>query len=208
MEFDTLTFRTSDGLTLTGDVAVPTHYRGAAVVCHPHPLYGGDRFNPVVGALAKACFESGLATIRFDFRGVNQSEGTHDKGVGERQDALAALDAVLQYAGSGPVVMAGYSFGSMVALDVTHPRLDAWVAVAPPLGMREDDVASSHDPRPKRLLVPEHDQFSGPNDTRAKSAHWLSTSVQVIRMADHFLNGQLGEITDMTKAFVSGLGER
>lgn len=208
MEFDTITFRTPDGLTLTGDVALPAHYRGAAVVCHPHPLYGGDRFNPVVGAITRACFESGLATVRFDFRGVNQSEGTHGEGIAELLDAEAALDTVLQYAGSGPVVMAGYSFGSMVALNVTHPRVDAWVAVAPPLAMREGEIASAQDPRPKRLVVPEHDQFSGPADTRAKSAHWLTTSVQVVHMADHFLNGQANEITNMVKAFVSGLGEQ
>jgi alpha/beta superfamily hydrolase len=104
--------------------------------------------------------------------------------------------------------MAGYSFGSIVALDVLHPRIDAWLAVAPPLGMRSDDAASSHDTRPKRLLVPEHDQYSDPVATREKSAHWMNTSVQVVHMADHFLGGQLSEITDMAKAFVNGLGER
>ena len=70
------------------------------------------------------------------------------------------------------------------------------------------ESASAHDPRPKRLLVPEHDQYSTPDAVRAKSAHWLTTSVQVVRMADHFLAGQSSEVTALAAAFIRELVAR
>ena len=81
-------FETSDGIELVGDLAVPARPIAAAIVCHPHPQYGGNRFNNVVSAVFAALPESGIATLRFDFR------QTFDHGVGERLDAVAALDAL------------------------------------------------------------------------------------------------------------------
>lgn len=208
MRFDTLTLRTSDGLTLHGDLVLPDSPRGAAVVCHPHPLYGGDRFNPVVTAVMEACNDSGLASIRFDFRGVNQSEGTHGNGVDEQLDALAALEAVMAYAGGGPVLMAGYSFGSVVALNVVDLRITAWLGVAPPLAMMGADAGASADPRPKHLLVPEHDQYSPPAATAEKSASWTSTTSEVVGMADHFMAGLTPRVRDLAAEFVSALAAR
>jgi hypothetical protein len=208
MQFSTLTIRTPDGLALRGDLAVPDACVGAAVVCHPHPLYGGNRHNPVVTALVQAFHGCGLATVHFDFRGVGESEGTHGEGVAERLDAQAALDVAAEHAGGGALVMSGYSFGSMVALDVVDPRITAWVAVAPPLGMMPNVPASSTDPRPKQLLVPEHDQYSAPDATRGRSSDWVATELAVIPMADHFLAGRTAVVGELTAAFVSGLGGR
>ena len=86
----------------------------AAIVCHPHPLYGGTMHNKVVFHAAKAFGELGWPVLRFNFRGVGASTGTYGEGITEREDALAALD----FLGRERVVLAGFSFGSRVALTV------------------------------------------------------------------------------------------
>src|SRR5690348_2382922 len=142
----TLTLHTADGHSLAADTADATPpQRGVAVVCHPHPLYVGDRFNPVVQALFDALPAAGFTTIRFDFREA------HDRGVAERLDVRAAIDAV---AVDGlPVVVAGYSFGALVALSTRDPRISAVVAVAPPLTPGAEGPGV-----PALVLSPTHDQ--------------------------------------------------
>ena len=88
----------------------------AALVCHPHPLHGGTMHNKVVYRLARGLRNSGCVVLRFNFRGVNLSEGEYDHGVGEVQDALTGLAELrVRYPGL-PVLVAGFSFGSRVAL--------------------------------------------------------------------------------------------
>lgn len=91
------------------DADVPM--RGVAVIAHPHPLFGGTLQNKVVGTLARACIQCGWTAVRFNFRGVGRSEGVHDNGVGEVDDLLSVIGA---HAPSGPLVMAGFSFGAFV----------------------------------------------------------------------------------------------
>ncbi|GAB1384973.1 alpha/beta hydrolase [Melaminivora sp.] len=86
--------------------------RGVAVIAHPHPLFGGTMDNKVVQTLARACVASGFTAVRFNFRGVGASAGSHDQGRGEAQDMLAVLR---QVAAQGPLVLAGFSFGAFVA---------------------------------------------------------------------------------------------
>ena len=85
--------------------------RGTAVIAHPHPLFGGTMDNKVVQTLARACVLSGWRVVRFNFRGVGASAGTHDEGRGELQDLLAVVQA---QAPAGPLVLAGFSFGAFV----------------------------------------------------------------------------------------------
>ena len=208
MHIDTLPLSTMDGLTLEADLVLPDHIVGAAVVCHPHPQYGGDRFNNVVDALFRAFAGAGLATVRFDFRGVNNSEGEHGGGVDERMDALAAIEAVEAYAGDGPLVLAGYSFGALVALDVAVPRIDGWLAVAPPLGMARSAPVAATDARPKLVLVPAYDQFSSPAAMPTAIAGWPGLTVETIESADHFLAGRTAVVAERAVAFVSALAAR
>ena len=94
--------------------------RGVAVICHPHPLFGGTMDNKVVQTLARAFVQSGWRTVRFNFRGVGHSEGQYDEGRGELQDLLAVIAA---QAPEGPLALAGFSFGSFVtshAVAVLH----------------------------------------------------------------------------------------
>jgi len=109
--------------------------RMAAVVAHPHPLYGGTLHNKVVYATARRLEAHGAAVLRFNFRGVGASQGEHDQGRGERLDMAAALAEMRQRHPGLPLVAAGYSFGAYVALaagaDGTADRL---LALAPPVG--------------------------------------------------------------------------
>lgn len=103
-----------------------------AVICHPHPLFGGTMDNKVVVTLAKALRESGMATLRFNFRGVGGSAGSFDHGQGETLDAaaVAAYGAVRWPARQ--LVIAGFSFGSYVALRLAQTQRPAWlITVAP-----------------------------------------------------------------------------
>jgi alpha/beta superfamily hydrolase len=193
IETHQVTLQTADGLRLVGDAVVPIDPLAAVAICHPHPRFGGDRFNTVVDALMRGLPEVGVATLRFDFRGVNESEGIHDGGGAERQDALAALHALGRFT-DAPRWLAGYSFGAAVALDTVTDDLQGWLAVAPPLAMMPGPRASANDPRPKHLLVAGHDQFSPPDPTAEAVEGWASTGTTVLPSADHFLAGHLDRV--------------
>ena len=94
--------------------APPQPPRGLALVAHPHPQQGGTLDNKVAQTLAKTFFGLGYAAVRFNFRGVGRSEGAFDDGVGETDDALAALAHAKRRFGELPVALAGFSFGSFV----------------------------------------------------------------------------------------------
>jgi len=94
--------------------------RGIALIAHPHPLQGGTLDNKVVQTLARTFAALGYAAVRFNFRGVGQSVGQFDDGIGETDDALAALAAAKLEFGELPVALAGFSFGSYVQTRVAH----------------------------------------------------------------------------------------
>ena len=110
--------------------------RGIALVAHPHPQQGGTFDNKVVQTLGKTFFALGYAVVRFNFRGVGQSAGTFDEGVGETEDALAALAHAQRESGTDlPVVLAGFSFGSFVQTRVArHIAAQRLVLVGPAVG--------------------------------------------------------------------------
>jgi alpha/beta superfamily hydrolase len=99
--------------------------RGVALVCHPHPLQGGSLDNKVAQTLAKTFFTLGYVAVRFNFRGVGQSAGAFDEGIGETDDALAVLaDARARLGESLPIALAGFSFGAYVQTRVAE-RVEA-----------------------------------------------------------------------------------
>src|SRR6516162_8179534 len=119
MKEEQITFSSGE-LMLEAMIARPgtsTVKRGA-VVCHPHPLYGGSMYNNVVEAALEAMWRMGWATLRFNFRGVGESEGEHSGGSGEADDAAAATRFLATELGlkPGDIVLAGYSFGAMAAM--------------------------------------------------------------------------------------------
>jgi alpha/beta superfamily hydrolase len=180
-----------DGAQVEADLVRVDDARGAVVLAHPHPLFGGDRFNPVIDALFNALVDIGFTTLRFDFRGVNNSSGSHDGGDSERLDIVAAIELLEVIDPDAPIWLVGYSFGAFVSLNVVDPRVAGWVGVAPPLAAMNARCVADTDHRSKLLLVPEHDQYSTPAATADFTASWVSCTQSTVAMADHFLNGRL-----------------
>ncbi|MDH3294902.1 MAG: alpha/beta fold hydrolase, partial [Acidimicrobiia bacterium] len=147
-----------DGVALRAEQLNPSNpARGAVVLCHPHPLHGGNMYSHVVGGLFTSLPAQGLTTLRFNFRGTSGSEGRHDGGRAERLDVQAAIEHLVgtSEAPGRPVVVIGYSFGALVGLSVDDPAVAVWVAIAPPLTMASPDrlEAAATTDKPKHLLV-------------------------------------------------------
>ena len=107
-----------------------------AIICHPHPLYGGTLQNKVVHTLAKACLGLGMPAIRFNFRGVGKSEGHFEHGLGEQQDCIAVATWARQQYPGRPIWLAGFSFGSFVVYQAfTEIKAQRILLVAPPVGL-------------------------------------------------------------------------
>ena len=132
-----ITFPCGD-LQLEGLLRLPEgEAPGAAVVCHPHPLYGGSMYNNVVEAVLEAFWLRQFATLRFNFRGVGDSEGEYDGGEGELDDVREAVAFVAGKAAVKSVTLAGYSFGASVSLraGLADPAVGGLVLVALPLAL-------------------------------------------------------------------------
>jgi alpha/beta superfamily hydrolase len=199
----TTSLHTSDGLTLEAERADAFGSAHAvAVLCHPHPQYGGTMRSIVTSALFDGLPRAGISCLRFNFRGVEASEGSYSEGRDEPLDIVAAIDAV---ADAGlPIVVVGWSFGGDMALTVHDDRLAAWGAIAPPLRFRADaDYAGvGADARPKLLVLAAHDEFRAPAEIEAVVAHWRATSIEVIAGASHFFVGRTEKVVDSVRRFV------
>ena len=158
----------------------------------------------VPGALFAALPDRGIAVLRFNFRGVEGSEGAYDDGVGERHDIVAAIDALHEVTEGLPLVIAGWSFGADTSLAVADPRITAWLAIAPPL-RRPEEMAAAADPRPKQVLVAEHDQFRPPGSARAIIEGWINADMVVVAGADHFFVGRTERLVELAAAYLERL---
>lgn len=118
------------------DVPEPQHARaGTAIVCHPHPLHGGSIHNKVVVMIERSLRELGMRSVRFNFRGVGASEGTFDEGRGETLDLLAVAEWLRDQRPHDALWLAGFSFGSYVALlAARHLPVKQMISIAPPVG--------------------------------------------------------------------------
>ena len=179
------------------------------VVCHPHPLYGGTMDNKVVWALARAFQELGAATIRFNFRGVGASPGTHDSGRGETDDALAVIAHGRQRWPGAALWLAGFSFGGVVAIRAAGSANPArFVAVAP--GINKTDVRDAAPPRCPWLIVQgDADDVVPPSAVFAWAAAREPAegvpkpAVKVLPGAGHFFHGRINELRDAVLGFMS-----
>lgn len=206
---DPVALTTADGLTLEGELARPADPAAAVLLAHPHPQHGGSMRSLVTselfGLLPAGTVGPGLAALRFNFRGVDGSEGTYGGGRDEAADIVAALDALTERVPGRPVIVAGWSFGADVSLSVVDARITAWCPIAPPLRiLPADALLAAHDPRPKRLLVPERDQFDPPDTARRRTEGWAATTIEVIAGADHFCVGRTREVAERVAAMAAG----
>lgn len=197
-------------IELDGLLSHPSGAVRACVVCHPHPLYGGDRSNSVVAAITRALAEKGAATLRFDFRGVGRSGGRHGGGGPEVHDVLAAVEALASETGLKRIAVAGYSFGSLVALQAAlvdgnradGPRIERVAAVAPPLAMFDASFAASL-AQPLFLVAGDRDPYCPRADLEALGASLgANASTVTLESADHFLAGREDEVADHVAAWL------
>lgn len=180
----------------------------AALICHPHPLHGGTMHNKVVHRLARGLRKSGCAVLRFNFRGVNLSQGSHDNGRGEADDARAALGILRERYPHLPLTIGGFSFGARVCVRLGSSLDDAGrpgrlILVGYPTVYRRHEllfrlsiprifVHSTQDefgPQPDLQLM--YDLLWGP-----KQIHWIQSE-------DHFFKGAIGEF----EACIHALGK-
>jgi alpha/beta superfamily hydrolase len=193
-----LQLTTTDGLRLEAEVALPASATAAVVLAHPHPAQGGSMRSLVTSELFRSAPDAGLAALRFNFRGVEGSEGDHAGGADEHHDIEAAIAVLADLTPGLPLVLSGWSFGADVALTVVDPRLAAWFLVAPPLRVVPlDSMAAAHDPRPKLLAVGEHDPFRPPASAAEVTEGWADTAVVTVAGADHFFAGRTARLSEL-----------
>jgi alpha/beta superfamily hydrolase len=201
-----LSLTTSDGLALEAEMARPSGYRAAVVLAHPHPAQGGSMRSLVTSELFRNLPGMGLATLRFNFRGVEGSDGEHAGGVDEHLDIEAAVAELAASAPDVPLFTAGWSFGADVSLTVADPLITGWFLIAPPLRVvRESAMVAAQDPRPKLLVVGEHDQFRPPISAETATAAWTNTEVVAIPGADHFFAGRTDRVAELAAGFADRL---
>jgi len=199
----------SGSLTLEGLLAKPDGDRlvRGAVVCHPHPQYGGSMYNNVVDAVLAAMWKKEWATLRFNFRGVGESEGEHSGGAGEADDAAAAVAFVTNQPGvqRHGAVLAGYSFGSIAAMTAAPKigNLGALVLVALPLKMA--DVRALTDfAGPIVLAAGNGDRYCPVLQLEALHKELGSRAqLRIIEGADHSFGGYEVELADAIESMLA-----
>jgi len=178
--------------------------RMVALVCHPHPQFGGTLHNKVVFRAAKAATGLGLAALRFNFRGVGQSEGEYSEGAGERDDVRAALDYLLTRFTEKPGCLMGVAFGAWGGLAVGARGPRAKILVGLGLPTASTDLAFLRQATKPKLIVQGTEDVYGPRDQvqtlfaslpEPKRIHWVEG-------ADHFFAGKLDEVQAAVRVFL------
>ncbi len=168
------------------------------VICHPHPQYGGEMTNNVVMAVSSSIVAYGLAALRFNFRGAGRSGGSYDNGIGEQDDALAALKALAdggvadELPSDMSIALAGYSFGGGVALEAAGraENLAALALISPGIGDASSDAYAALT-MPKLIATGEADNFSTVERVRGLAGMLPgATEIYIAPQTDHFWWGE------------------
>ncbi len=170
------------------------------VICHPHPLHGGSIHNKVVTILERALRELGLATIRFNYRGVGDSDGEFDDGYGETEDLLAVLEWVRRVQPDADLWLGGFSFGSYVALRAAqHLKLKQLISVAPPVGRYEFSEMDRPDCAWMVIQGDEDDVVSTDAVREWANAQEPPPDLIVMEQAGHFFHRRLMDLRGLVK---------
>lgn len=179
----------------------------AGVVCHAHPLYGGMMHFKVVFRAAKALQENGVAALRFNFRGVGRSQGTHDGGRGEQDDVSAALGEAARRFPALPLLLGGFSFGAAMALFAAarDARPRGVFALGLPLTKMTELAVLQKVAVPRLFVQGEHDEF-GSGESVRKLVEPLPPprELRVIPGSDHFFTGHLDELQSELSRWLAG----
>jgi len=168
----------------------------SALVCHPHPLFGGTLHNKVVYQTAKALDGLGIPVLRFNFRGTGLSEGKHDRGNGELDDVRAALDFLAAEFSGRALLLAGFSFGCWVGLrvgceDARVPRL---IGIGAPVNSSDFSYLQRCE-KPKLFVQGSNDQYGDVNKVRTMVSELPGENeLVVVDEADHFFTGRIEEL--------------
>ena len=205
----------SKSLTLEGVIASPTGLSGAlpgVVVCHPHPLFGGDMNNDLVLAVCQSLVQEGFVTLRFNFRGVGKSDGSFSKGEKEREDVGAALNMLKAWPATDKarLGLVGYSFGAAMIFTAMRSckASRAFVLISPPLAAL-DGPEIIQDKRPKLFIVGDRDRLVPATSLAGKlDSLQCSVDLKVVAGADHSWRNHEAEAANETASFlVSHLGK-
>lgn len=175
--------------------------REACLVCHPHPLFGGTMHNKVVYRIARGLRRAGAVVLRFNFRGVGRSAGVHDQGIGELEDARAALRFLHERYPDLPYSMAGFSFGSRMILQLgcsLNPGPARLIAAGFPTRMGGYDYLATCAIQ-KHFIQSTNDEFGPKKELEAAFQNFADPKrLQFIEAADHFFAGALDELEEAT----------
>lgn len=175
-----------------------------AVVCHPHPLHGGTMQNKVVHTLARAFIKQGFVALRFNFRGVGESDGKFDEGRGELEDVFAAMDFLSARYPGFPLWLSGFSFGAAMAVRAAAVRKPAGLISIAPAISRFSTTLSRQPDCPWLILQGDQDELVDVDDTIA----WVNEldpgpELQVLEGAEHFFHGKLVLLRDALETFIA-----
>lgn len=183
--------------------------RAAALLLHPHPLGGGTMHNKVVFRAGSALNDAGLAVLRFNFRGVGQSTGVHDDGVGEQEDVGIGLEYLAEQYLDTEITLAGFSFGSRVGTEVgaKDPRVVRMISIGTPVDKYDFSYLKDYD-RPMLFVHGANDEFGDVDRLRPLVDAMSNATLVVIPDCGHFFENKLDEfkraIYDWTANEVSG----
>lgn len=143
--------------------------KGGIILCHPHPLYGGDMYNPIIETAAHVAWEEGFSTLRFNFRGVGESGGTYSDGIGEMEDVKAAMDYLFSKIKNTNqfLLILGYSFGVRASFPVAvnDERVKGLIAIAPAIEF--DDLEYLKGCKKEKLFISgDEDSYCPPSKIR------------------------------------------
>ena len=205
MSLRPLVLTTSDAVSLEAEIATPEGSSTAtAVLCHPHPQYGGTMRSIVIGALFDALPDTGVTCLRFNFRGVERSTGTHDEGRGELLDVQDRARHRRRVGRPGGAAAAG---GVVVRRrhDPGHARSAARGLARRSrrrCGSRPSSVQWPPTPARSYCVLGQHDEFREPASVVEATEDWNATDIEVIAGASHFFVGRTDRVVDAARAFV------
>ncbi len=168
----------------------------AAVVCHPHPLFGGTMHNRVVYQTAKSLDAFGIPVLRFNFRGAGLSASVHDRGLGEQGDVRAALDFLTTEFPGVPLLSAGFSFGAWVGLRAgcEHPRVSHLIGLGIPVNNTDFSFLRQCN-KPKLFVHGSNDEHGAIEKVRAFIPTLAGDNrFVVVEGVDHFFAGKLDQL--------------